>query len=426
MEWPSWRCFSCKSTSTMTKFVNLSLDNWKQFAHIDLDFHDRLTVITGTNASGKTTLLNLLEKSLRDPHDSKELATPIHDLESNSFKLSANGIVPTKIVETLKIGNIRYSNKIQSELIIPSVHRIPQYSIEIRNQDYSSHPTIVEGFLIPSHRQIFAYQPITRINIQKVTKSQAFQSTQNVSFALSDISYPIKEALMTWAFHGYGSPVMQADLEQLQFYDGFESILKDVLPPTLGFHRLEIRNQEVVLATDSGDFIVDAASGGISALISLVWQIYTFAESSDRPFVVLIDEIENHLHPAMQRSILPDLLRIFPHCQFIVATHSPLVVSSVQDSAVYALRYGGNRRISSHLLDLSGMAQTATEVLREVLDVPVSLPVWVEHQLETLVAKYTQQDLTNSTFSELRSELKALGLEDLAPQTIVRIVDEKQ
>lgn len=53
--------------------------------------------------------------------------------------------------------------------------------------------------------------------------------------------------------------------------------------------------------------------------------------------VVLIDEIELHLHPALQRTVLPRLQQVFPNAQFIVSTHSPQVLSSVRSTSVRLL-----------------------------------------------------------------------------------------
>ena len=57
--------------------------------------------------------------------------------------------------------------------------------------------------------------------------------------------------------------------------------------------------------------------------------------------VVLIDEIELHLHPSWQRKILPALIKTFPNIQFITATHSPQVLSSVEkaDSIIYLKKF---------------------------------------------------------------------------------------
>jgi hypothetical protein len=53
--------------------------------------------------------------------------------------------------------------------------------------------------------------------------------------------------------------------------------------------------------------------------------------------VIPIGEVEQHLHPALQRKVLPALQRAFPNAQFIVTTHSPQVLSSVPASAVVVL-----------------------------------------------------------------------------------------
>lgn len=53
--------------------------------------------------------------------------------------------------------------------------------------------------------------------------------------------------------------------------------------------------------------------------------------------VVLIDEIELHLHPAWQRTVIPDLEKAFPNIQFIVTTHSPQVISQVKPESLYIL-----------------------------------------------------------------------------------------
>ena len=57
----------------------------------------------------------------------------------------------------------------------------------------------------------------------------------------------------------------------------------------------------------------------------------------DLPGIVLIDEIELHLHIAWQKKVLPFLVKAFPNIQFIVATHSPFVVSSIESAVIYDL-----------------------------------------------------------------------------------------
>ena len=179
----------------------------------------------------------------------------------------------------------------------------------------------------------------------------------------------------------------------------------------------------MVLITDSGDFMLDAVSGGVSAIIDLAWQIFTFANDEKQSLTVLIDEIENHLHPEMQRSILPNLISAFPNIQFIVTTHSPLIVGSVKNSNVYAFRHkriGDTKivKVYNEKLDLVNKAKTATEVLNEVLGVPFTMPLWVEAKLNEIISKYTVQGISEDTFDKMRAELKDIGLEDLMPEAI--------
>ncbi|CAK0743367.1 hypothetical protein CCP3SC1_130016 [Gammaproteobacteria bacterium] len=57
----------------------------------------------------------------------------------------------------------------------------------------------------------------------------------------------------------------------------------------------------------------------------------------DMAGVVLIDEIETHLHIELQKQILPFLTSFFPHLQFIVTSHSPFVLNSLADAVVFDL-----------------------------------------------------------------------------------------
>ena len=57
----------------------------------------------------------------------------------------------------------------------------------------------------------------------------------------------------------------------------------------------------------------------------------------ERETIVLIDEIELHLHPAWQQRVLPDLMRTFPNAQFVVSTHSPQVLTTVRPEQIVEL-----------------------------------------------------------------------------------------
>ncbi|MDW3538419.1 AAA family ATPase, partial [Escherichia coli] len=53
--------------------------------------------------------------------------------------------------------------------------------------------------------------------------------------------------------------------------------------------------------------------------------------------IILIDEVDLHLHPEWQREFLPRLINVFPHLQFIVSTHSPFIIQSVKEGMLVDL-----------------------------------------------------------------------------------------
>lgn len=84
--------------------------------------------------------------------------------------------------------------------------------------------------------------------------------------------------------------------------------------------------------------------------------------------VVLIDEIELHLHPKWQREIIRGLTRTFPNCQFIVTTHSPQVISHVKPNSIYLLEQTPNGIIAKR--PESSFGRDSNRILEDLMSVP--------------------------------------------------------
>lgn len=413
------------------KFKQLKINQWKQFETIDIQFHNRLTILTGANGSGKTTLLHLLARHFG--WDFQELATPAKELNTGFLKYFNRLFKKNKIITDSNIGELIYDNGVIADLAIPNSNTA-KYQINIRyRQAYNTISKDITGLNISSHRNVFKYQEVPSISTQKRDKKNAYhlveENTKNNIFRTGyyehkPINFLIKETLLNWAIGGSGNEFIQADKELRECFLGFQHILRIILPANIGFKEISIRNYEIVLVTESGDFMLDAVSGGIASLIDLAWQIYNISDSNNSNIVVLIDEIENHLHATMQRSVLPDFLDAFPNIQFIISTHSPLIVASVKDSNVYAFRYNKDNYVYSEKLDLVNKARTATEILNEVLGVPFTMPIWAEKTLIELVNKYKHINITEDSVEEMRGEFKKSGLESLMPLALKTVLEK--
>lgn len=409
-------------------FKKLNINHWQQFESVDIDFHDRLTVITGANGSGKTTILNLIAKHFG--WNSPSLSTPKEEESTGVVKFFSRLFKGEDKSRTTSFGNIQYSNNQAAPLVIQNSNAA-QYQIQIQNQQP------VKCFYIPSHRSIFRYQALGNIPTAKKNKQSAFQEVSNLNKqryfgnnSNQSTSFVMKNTLIGWAINGYGvtnnnKTIMPKDSEQIGFFEGFQEALRRILPETLGFEEIEIRNMEVVFVCNGGsdEFLLETASGGISALIDIAWQIFMYTTKENSDFTVIIDEVENHLHPIMQRSILQSLLSAFPTARFIVSTHSPLVVGSVKNSNIYALTYNNEKKVQSRKLDLLGEAKTASEILDEVLGVSFTMPLWVEDNLKKIIDAYSSNPITKDSMSSLRQELSEIGLEKLLPYAIQGIAE---
>lgn len=401
------------------EFKRIQLSNWQQFNSVNLAIHARMTILTGANGTGKTTILNLLARHHDWPMTS--LATPRQRTKGGRFEFITRWLRRESAVEADKVGEIEYSNG-KATLRVPATTSL-SYQVQIEAQQ------AVPCFFVPSHRAIYRYEPLSQIPVTRYQPQQAFQTIWNVGreryFGSGghSASFHMKEMLIAWSIFGRGNEDMAPEPELYRHYQGFQEVLRRVLPDDLGFARLSIRNMEVVVECKTNDFLIDAASGGLSALIDLAWQVFMFSTTQRGKFTVVIDEIENHLHPTMQRRVLPDFAAAFPAASFIVSTHAPLVVNSVRESIVHVLRRDSDGLVVSEQLDFTNRAKSANDILAEVLGVGFSMPAWAENELRRIVAASARSE-SPDRFKRLRAELHEIGLEDWMPVALSRIVEE--
>jgi predicted ATPase len=427
-------------------FKQIRLSGWRQYDNIDISFHRQLTIITGANGAGKTTILNLLGRHFG--WQGALVSTPRKRRVDTASSTYSTDHWPPGLRETLQklledeeleiveiqpetipgpesdIGTIIYDNDTVAQLRVPKIVG-NTYQVSMHNVQQ------VKGLHIPSHRPIYGYQPVQSIPTTVRKREDVFNTYINIAMQRYHgqhhqwtPNYYIKETLISLSMFGYGNPVVESNKDSLELFQKFEQVLSYVLPQKLGFKRIAIRIPEVVMITKSGEFSLDAASGGIASIIDIAWQIFMCSPES-QPFVATIDEPENHLHPELQRTFLSSLITAFPLVQFVVASHNPFIVSSVPDSNVYVLNYDRSHRVHSEYLDTVNRAGTSNEILRDVLGLEFTMPLWVESRLDALIERFEGRDVSTESLNELRDEMGGLGLERYIPDTIAQIVKRK-
>ena len=125
------------------------------------------------------------------------------------------------------------------------------------------------------------------------------------------------------------------------WFQRFEGILRKIYDDPALTLQFDTKNFSFsIQATGREPFDFNTMSMGYAAVFDIIGDLIMRMESKGRydlEGIVLIDEIETHLHVELQKKILPILSELFPQLQFILTTHSPFVLNSAQNSVVYDL-----------------------------------------------------------------------------------------
>ncbi|WP_447792993.1 AAA family ATPase [Pseudomonas farris] len=193
-----------------------------------------------------------------------------------------------------------------------------------------------------------------------------------------------------------------------------------------GFSNLRVQRKprlHMAIDKDGVTLNVSQLSQGEKSMMALVGDIARrlamMNQSLDNPLhgdgIVLIDEVDLHLHPKWQRSLIRQLSETFPNCQFVLTTHSPLVISDAKYVLCYVLDDG-------ELQERDGLyGLDANQVLLSVMDTDVRNSE-VQRRLNRLLERLQDGDLDEARklFSELSLELSDGDLELAKAALLIR------
>lgn len=131
-----------------------------------------------------------------------------------------------------------------------------------------------------------------------------------------------------------------------QWFDSFRNILRQIFDDTTLSLDFNYKDYSFRIQTRGKSFKFTELSAGYSAVLDIVTDLILKMQSQndvvrayEKEGIVLIDEIETHLHLELQRVVLPMLTAIFPNIQFIVTTHSPFVLNSLENVIAFDLEH---------------------------------------------------------------------------------------
>lgn len=207
-----------------------------------------------------------------------------------------------------------------------------------------------------------------------------------------------------------------------QWFDKFEKLLREIFgDPTL----------ELLFDEDSYSFTIQEAgrepfgfnelSSGYAAILDIVLDIIIRMENYtnrsfdfNMPGIVLIDEIETHLHVELQKAIMKMLTTVFPKIQFVVTTHSAFILNSLDDAVIYDLE--------NRILAAEGLANVPYDGIIKSYFNTDTLSDLLRRKFERYKELAYREQLSDDDFSEL-AELE-LYLEEIPDYLAIEIAAE--
>ncbi|NJK31505.1 MAG: AAA family ATPase [Deltaproteobacteria bacterium] len=346
----------------------LILDNFRCFEHLDLALDERMTLLVGTNGAGKTAVLDglaialgaWLKSTTQGGHEDR----PIDASDARLVRQESAGLATSNPTFPVRIS-----------VVACPLDQALEWAREIQSIDAGNHIRNNFALMVAARRlgadaaknpesslPLIAYYGTGRLWVQ------AQQPRQNEPFASRMRGYASclafawdHELLNSWMADREGDRLQRlaavyaagGDLASVKS-PHLEAVENAALACLEGARRFfySINHKELRVEFDNGQelpfsSLSDGQRGLIVLAADLAWRAAQLNPhyGADAPRltkgVVLIDEIELHLHPQWQRTVIANLMRAFENVQFVMTTHSPQVVSTAQPEWMRVLHPDG-------------------------------------------------------------------------------------
>jgi len=393
----------------------LHLENIGVFDNLDLTFQPceqagkkaDIHIFTGTNGSGKSTLLYALAGALAGPFQQHT-----HLIFQRFHHANPKAFVEV-LFENQQVINytLKKCNKKSYFTDLPLItHDNPPRYLPIRHAYASQNQQSVEDFINHFLRDqnaphdgkegtafaAFAYSgnrslnsidqlALEELELDPYDNALSFLNTTDSKQIIQSIAaQKMKQAIELTKNNQKRAEQYYAVVQTL------EKVIQDIIGWEIKFN-LETQPFNLFLEVNQRILEFDVLPDGLKSIISLLadlirrldkieWIDEHNVNVLEHHFILLLDEIDIHLHPAWQRTILPVIQKIFPNAQIFVSTHSPFVVGSVNDAYVYAFKLTEKGVSILDKVEPSQAGNSYSLILEEIFGVEESFDEETERQ----------------------------------------------
>lgn len=336
------------------KIENIQLKNFRRFGDFTIELDPELTVIIAKNSAGKTAILDAIAIALA-PYISVFPSGMTVGIEQEDVKTVNHSdspenepIYPAQIITKID----QFPEKMQRSLSGPKSKTTKKESSPLTNlaKSFLERISGTDPFELP----VISYYRTARLwKEHSLTTKKTLSESRIVGYRECLSSASNYKDIQQWM-----AKATIADIQEQQ--KGKSSLLKPIIRniensvnnvlAEQGWNSFSysIQNESLQMShEDLGSLPVNRLSDGVRAVVSLCadlsWRCAKLnghlAEQASAltPGIVLIDEVDIHLHPEWQQTIIPSLRKTFPKIQFIMTTHSPQVLTSIETENIRIL-----------------------------------------------------------------------------------------
>ena len=400
--------------------TKLSFSNVGPFDEIEFEFDPQVNVFTGPNNSGKSTVLWVLGELLVYP-----FTMPARSLRSDACRWSLSvspsagvaqyggtlpaqpeqfGVLYEVIGHTCYIPAQRHGTEFRSPG--PGVKRDLEAFVNEHLELYAhERPSTLRNLGEEAFRQIVRQGAVDQDQPELLMRQALMMAGSTL---VTDKAIKQKIVDLDYAAYRNNRPEIRAVIEKVvsmaaEITKPFRMQFLEVAEDSEGLYPL--------LETSDGALPLHVLSQGTQSIIHFLARLvfgyaeyYDFpSDLEDKPGILIIDEIDAHLHPSWQRRIIPALTKHFPSLQIFCSTHSPLMLAGLKAGQVQLLQRDEDNRVTVSTNEEDIVGWSADEILRSFLGVRDPTDQKTVKKLERLRELQGKQELSAKESEELES-----------------------